>query len=84
MLSIAKPNSPESLCWCKHVLTLPVDRLPGYSYHPIGIVLDLYIPAVASTGIALCSQHLGTDVKAFWVVWQLEYLRRVLHNCEIL
>lgn len=84
MLSVAKPYRPESLCWCQHVLALPVDGLAGYSQHPVGVVLHLHIPAMASRGIALSSQHLCTDVKAFWVVWQLENLGTVLHNCEIL
>lgn len=84
MLSVAKPYGPESLCGCQHVLTLPVDGLAGYSQNPVGVVLHLHIPAVASAGIALCPQHLGTDVKPFWVVWQLENLGTVLHNSEIL
>ncbi len=84
MLPVAKPYRPESLCWCQHVLAFPVDGLAGYSHHPVGVVLHLHIPAVASRGIALSSQHLCANVKAFWVVWQLENLGTVLHNCEIL
>lgn len=84
MLSITKPYRPESLCWCQHVLALPVDGLAGYSHHPVGVVFHLHIPAMASRGIALSSQHLSANVKAFWVVWQLENLGTVLHKCEIL
>ena len=66
------------------MLTLPVDGLAGYSQNPVGVVLHLHVPAVASTAVALCTQHLGADVKPFWVVWQLENLGTVLHNSEIL
>lgn len=84
VLSIAKSNSPEPLSWCQHVLSLPVDGLTGYTQHPVGVVLHLHVPAVASRGVALSSQHLGADVKAFWVVGKLEILGSGLHHCEIL
>lgn len=84
MLSVAKPYRPESLCWCQHVFALPVDGLAGYSQHPVGVLFHFHLPAMTSRGIALCSQHLGTNVKALWVVWQLEQLGGVLHLCEIL
>lgn len=84
VLTVAKPYSPESLCWSQHVFALPVDGLAGYSQHPVGVLFHFHLPAMTSRGIALCSQHLGANVKAFWVVWQLEQLGGVLHLCEIL
>lgn len=83
MLSVAISYSPESLCWCQHVLALSVDGLTGYSYNPVGVAIYLHLPAMASSRIALGSKHLSTNVKALWVVWKLENLSRVLHHCEI-
>lgn len=84
VLSVAKPYSPESLCWCQHVFALPVDGLAGYSQHPVSVLFHFHLPAMTSGGIALCSQHLCANVKAFGVVWQLEQLSGVLHLSEIL
>jgi len=84
MLSITISYCPESLRWCQHMFPFPVDGIAGYPYHPISIVADLHIPAMESRGITLSSKHLSTNIKALRVVWQLEDLSSVLHNCEIL
>lgn len=83
VLAVTISYSPESLCRRQHVLALSVDGFTGDSYNPVGVAVHLHFPAVASRGIALCSEHLSANVKALGVVWQLENLRGVLHNREI-
>lgn len=84
VLAVAEADAPEALGRRQHVLALPVDGLAGHAHHPVGVVVDLHLPAVAAAGVALHRQHLGADVEALGVVGQLEDLAAVLHQGEVL
>lgn len=84
VLAVAEADAPESFGRRQHVLALPVDGLAGHAHHPVGVVVDLHLPAVAAGAVALHRQHLGADVEALGVVGHFEDLAAVLHLAQVL
>ena len=84
VLIVTKTDSPEALGRGQNVLPLPVDGVTGHAHHPVGVVLDVDVPAVASGAEALGAEHLGAFVEALGVVREIEDMRAGLQRGEVL